>query len=156
MNFPTKFSQHPCALDEGKFWTFPVGFEANSNQSAAIACATSSAELEQINIYKASQRPSDKLARVIRSLFAPPRHTAYAKSSYRIAARVAGARCAEQKAVVRLMWKKLLRDGMSPGEIRACHRLYAAHRRSHRPVVGHFGHLRKLLASFARGALVGH
>ena len=49
---------------------------------------------------------------------------------------------------------------MSPGEIRACYRLYAAHRRSHRPaVVGHFGHLRKMLASFAaqlfsRGALV--
>jgi hypothetical protein len=50
---------------------------------------------------------------------------------------------------------------MSPGEIRACYRLYAAHRRSHRPaVVGHFGHLRKMLVSFAgqlfsRGALVG-
>ena len=50
---------------------------------------------------------------------------------------------------------------MSPGEIRACYRLYAAHRRSRRPaVVGHFGHLRKMLASFAaqlfgRGALVG-
>ena len=50
---------------------------------------------------------------------------------------------------------------MSPGEIRACYRLYAAHRRSHRPsVVGHFGHLRKMLASlavqlFGRGALVG-
>jgi hypothetical protein len=44
---------------------------------------------------------------------------------------------------------------MSPGEIRACYRLYAAHRKSH----GHFGHLRKMLASFAaqlfsRGALV--
>jgi hypothetical protein len=38
---------------------------------------------------------------------------------------------------------------MSPGEIRACYRLYAAHRRSHRPaVVEHFGHLRKMLASF--------
>ena len=97
---------------------------------------------------------------------------------------------------------------MSPGDIRACYRLYAAHRRSNeicafpkailamndvgasaehavllrlhtgleglrheiahaepkdnlRPaVVGHFGHLRRLLASFsaqfsARGALVG-
>jgi hypothetical protein len=48
---------------------------------------------------------------------------------------------------------------MSPGEIRACYRLYAAHRRSHRPaVVGHFGHLRKMLVSLAaqllgRGAL---
>jgi membrane-associated phospholipid phosphatase len=48
---------------------------------------------------------------------------------------------------------------MSPGEIRACYRLYAAHRRSHRPaLVGHFDHLRKMLASFAaqlfgRGAL---
>jgi hypothetical protein len=66
----------------------------------------------------------------------------------------------EQWAVVRLMWEELLRHGMSPGEIRACYRLYAAHRRSHRPaVVGHFGHLRKMLASFAaqlfsRGALV--
>ena len=64
----------------------------------------------------------------------------------------------EQWAVVRLMWKELL---MSPGEIRACYRLYAAHRRSRRPaVVGHFGHLRKMLASlaaqlFGRGALVG-
>jgi hypothetical protein len=39
---------------------------------------------------------------------------------------------------------------MSPGEIRACYRLYAAHRRSHRPaLVGHFDHLRKMLASFA-------
>ena len=52
-------------------------------------------------------------------------------------------------------------QGMSPGEIRACYRLYAAHRRSHRPaVVGHFGHLRMILASlaaqlFGRGALVG-
>jgi len=51
--------------------------------------------------------------------------------------------------------------GMSPGEIRACYRLYAAHRRSHRPsVVEHFGHLRKMLALlaaqlFGRGALVG-
>ena len=96
---------------------------------------------------------------------------------------------------------------MSPGEIRACYRLYAAHRKSHEicafpeailandvgtpvelaalrlhtgleglvrevgqsdpnddlrcpAVVGHFGHLRRLLASFsaqfsARGALVG-
>jgi hypothetical protein len=36
---------------------------------------------------------------------------------------------------------------MSPGEIRACYLLYAAHRKSHRPaVVGHFGHLRKMLA----------
>ena len=49
----------------------------------------------------------------------------------------------------------------SPGEIRACYRLYAAHRRSHRPsVVEHFGHLRKMLALlaaqlFGRGALVG-
>jgi hypothetical protein len=48
---------------------------------------------------------------------------------------------------------------MSPGEIRACYRLYAAHRRSHRPtLVKHFDHLRKMLASFAaqlfgRGAL---
>jgi hypothetical protein len=48
---------------------------------------------------------------------------------------------------------------MSPGEIRACYRLYAAYHRSRRPaVVGHFGHLRKTLASFAaqlfgRGAL---
>jgi hypothetical protein len=47
---------------------------------------------------------------------------------------------------------------MSPGEIRACYRLYAAHRRSHRPALGHFDHLRKMLASFAaqlfgRGAL---
>jgi hypothetical protein len=48
---------------------------------------------------------------------------------------------------------------MSPGEIRACYRLYAAHRRLHRPaLVGHFDHLRKMLASFAaqlfgRGAL---
>ena len=47
---------------------------------------------------------------------------------------------------------------MSPDEIRACYRLYAAHRRS--AVVGHFGHLRKMLASlaaqlFGRGALVG-
>jgi hypothetical protein len=47
----------------------------------------------------------------------------------------------------------------SPGEIRACYRLYAAHHRSRRPaVVGHFSHLRKMLASFAaqlfgRGAL---
>jgi hypothetical protein len=38
-------------------------------------------------------------------------------------------------------------------------RLYAAHRKSHRPaVVGHLGHLRKMLASlaaqlFGRGAL---
>ena len=32
----------------------------------------------------------------------------------------------------------------SPGEIRACYRLYAAHHRSRRPaVVGHFSHLRK-------------
>jgi hypothetical protein len=39
---------------------------------------------------------------------------------------------------------------MSPGEIRACYRLYAAHRRSHRPApVRHFGHLRKMLASLA-------
>ena len=51
--------------------------------------------------------------------------------------------------------------GMSPGEIRACYRLYAAHRRSHRPsVVEHFGHLGKMLALlaaqlFGRGALVG-
>jgi hypothetical protein len=50
---------------------------------------------------------------------------------------------------------------MSPGEIRACYRLYAAHRKSHRPaVVGHLGHLRKMLASlavqlFGRAALVG-
>ena len=50
-------------------------------------------------------------------------------------------------------------DRMSPGEIRACYRLYAAHRRAHRPtLVGHFDHLRKMLASFAaqlfgRGAL---
>jgi hypothetical protein len=50
---------------------------------------------------------------------------------------------------------------MSPDEIRACYRPYAARRRSHRPaVVGHFGHLRKMLASlaaqlFGRGALVG-
>jgi hypothetical protein len=48
---------------------------------------------------------------------------------------------------------------MSPDEIRACYRLYAAHHRSRRPaVVGHFGHLRKMLASlaaqlFGRGAL---
>ena len=48
---------------------------------------------------------------------------------------------------------------MSPGEIRACYRLYAAHRKSHRPaVVGHLGHFRKMLASlaaqlFGRGAL---
>jgi hypothetical protein len=48
---------------------------------------------------------------------------------------------------------------MSPGEIRACYRLYAAHRKSHRPaVVGHLGHLRKMLGSlaaqlFGRGAL---
>jgi hypothetical protein len=48
---------------------------------------------------------------------------------------------------------------MSPGEIRACYRLYAAHRKSHRPaLVGHFDHLRKMLASlaaqlFGRGAL---
>jgi len=48
---------------------------------------------------------------------------------------------------------------MSPGEIKACYRLYAAHRKSHRPaVVGHLGHLRKMLASlaaqlFGRGAL---
>ena len=34
---------------------------------------------------------------------------------------------------------------MSTGEIRACYRLYAAHRKSHRPaVVGHLGHLRKM------------
>jgi hypothetical protein len=50
-------------------------------------------------------------------------------------------------------------DMMSPGEIRACYRLYAAHNRSRRSaVVGHFGDLRKMLASFAaqlfgRGAL---
>jgi hypothetical protein len=50
-------------------------------------------------------------------------------------------------------------DRMSPGEIRACYRLYAAHRRSRLlTLVGHFGHLRKMLASFAaqlfgRGAL---
>jgi hypothetical protein len=50
---------------------------------------------------------------------------------------------------------------MSPGEIRACYRLYAAHRRSHRrAVVGHFGRLRMILASlaaqlFGRSALVG-
>jgi hypothetical protein len=49
--------------------------------------------------------------------------------------------------------------GMSPGEIRACYHLYAAHRKSHRSaVVGHLGHLRKMLASlaaqlFGRGAL---
>jgi hypothetical protein len=47
---------------------------------------------------------------------------------------------------------------MSPGEIRACYRLYAAHRGSHRPaLVGHFDHLRKMLACaaqlFGRGAL---
>jgi hypothetical protein len=48
---------------------------------------------------------------------------------------------------------------MSAGEIRACYRLYAAHRRSHRPtLVGYFDHLRKMLASsaaqlFGRGAL---
>jgi hypothetical protein len=48
---------------------------------------------------------------------------------------------------------------MSPSEIRACYRLYAAHRRSHRPaLVEHFDHLRKMLVSFAaqlfgRGAL---
>ena len=97
-------------------------------------------------------------------------------------------------------------NGMSPGEIRACYRLYAAHRKSHEicafpeailandvdapaelaalrlhigleglarevghcdpnddlrcpAVVGHFGHLRKMLASFAaqlfgRGVLI--
>ena len=51
--------------------------------------------------------------------------------------------------------------GMSPSEIRACYRLYAAHRRSHRPaIVEHFDHLRKMLASlaaqlFGRSALVG-
>jgi hypothetical protein len=50
-------------------------------------------------------------------------------------------------------------DTRSPGEIRACYRLYAAHRKSRRPaVVGHLGHLRKVLASlaaqlFGRGAL---
>ena len=48
---------------------------------------------------------------------------------------------------------------MSPGGIRACYRLYAAHRKSHRPaVVEHLGHLRKMLGSlaaqlFGRGAL---
>jgi hypothetical protein len=48
---------------------------------------------------------------------------------------------------------------MTPAEIRACYRLYAAHRKSRSPaVVGHFDHLRKMLASFAaqlfgRGAL---
>jgi hypothetical protein len=48
---------------------------------------------------------------------------------------------------------------MTPGEIKACYRLYAAHRRSHRPaLVGHFDHLRKMLALcaaqlFGRGAL---
>jgi hypothetical protein len=48
---------------------------------------------------------------------------------------------------------------MSPGEVRACYRLYAAHRESHRPaVVGHLRHLRKMLGSlaaqlFGRGAL---
>jgi len=29
------------------------------------------------------------------------------------------------------MWKELLRARMSPSEIRACYRLYAAHRKSH-------------------------
>jgi hypothetical protein len=55
--------------------------------------------------------------------------------------------------------ERVTEDTMSPGEIRACYRLYAAYHRSRRPaVVGHFGHLRKMLASFAaqlfgRGAL---
>ena len=50
---------------------------------------------------------------------------------------------------------------MSPSEIRACYRLYAAHRKSRRPAaIGHFGHLRKMLAMlaaqlFGRDALVG-
>jgi hypothetical protein len=45
---------------------------------------------------------------------------------------------------------------MSPSEIRACYRLYAAHRRSHRPaVVGHFDYLRKMLASFAAQLFAG-
>jgi hypothetical protein len=36
----------------------------------------------------------------------------------------------EQSAVVGLMWEER-GYGMTPGEIRACYRLYAAHRRSH-------------------------
>jgi hypothetical protein len=45
---------------------------------------------------------------------------------------------------------------MSPGEIRACYRLYAAHRRSRRSsIVEHFGHLRKMLALLA-AQLFGH
>jgi hypothetical protein len=43
----------------------------------------------------------------------------------------AGARCAaEQWAMVRLMERATEGHGMSPGEITACYRLYAAHRRS--------------------------
>ena len=47
---------------------------------------------------------------------------------------------------------------MSAGEIRACYRLYAAHRRSQRPA-RHFYHFQKMLASFGaqlfgRAALV--
>jgi hypothetical protein len=37
----------------------------------------------------------------------------------------------EQKAAVRLMWPELLKVQMTPDEIRACYRLYAAHRVSH-------------------------
>jgi hypothetical protein len=37
----------------------------------------------------------------------------------------------EQRTFVRLKWQELLRLGMTPGEIRACYRLYAAHRKSH-------------------------
>ena len=45
---------------------------------------------------------------------------------------IAGARCkGEQRPAARFMWQELLRNGMTPGEIRACYRLYAAHRLSH-------------------------
>jgi len=37
----------------------------------------------------------------------------------------------EQRTFVGLEWEELLRLGMTPDEVRACYRLYAAHRKSH-------------------------
>jgi hypothetical protein len=78
-----------------------------------------------------------------------------AKSSSRIAARVAGAHCQGTIGGGPTYVERASEGTMSPSEIRACYRLYAAHRRSHRPALDH---LRKVLASFAaqlfgRGAL---
>jgi hypothetical protein len=58
-------------------------------------------------------------------------HTARAKSSCRIAARVAAARCSGTMGDGQTYAERATEGtGMSPGEIRACNRLYAAHRRS--------------------------